>query len=187
MIDLVHKNFAAIKEVFTGAVAAGGAMPDINQLYFLEFCREAHIPDQAVTPSVLDVYFTATNFEVVEAEGNDDRALCRFEFVEILARIARGKYLDTGKCATYAAGVAKLLEEHILPMRDKLEPWQPFREQHLWNTPVNDLLLVNLPLLKKVFAKMQRITPYMRRGPDQNSVAAAKMLHYANLAEAITT
>ena len=100
-IKVITDRFSEIKEIFIGAVADSGSVPDISQLYFLEFCQVSGITDSVVNSSILDVYFTATNFEVVEQEGNDDRALCRYEFIEILLRIVRGKYLDTKKCDTY--------------------------------------------------------------------------------------
>ena len=53
----------------------------------------------------MDIYFTATNFEEDDQEGNDDRALIRFEFLEILIRIVRGKYVETKKEKTIAAGL----------------------------------------------------------------------------------
>ena len=61
--------------------------------------------DSHLTASVVDIYFTATNFEEDDQEGNDDRALIRFEFLEILIRIVRGKYVETKKEKTIAAGL----------------------------------------------------------------------------------
>jgi len=45
----------------------------------------------------IDMYFIATNVELEDQEGNDDLSLCRFEFFEILVRIARGKFLEVKK------------------------------------------------------------------------------------------
>jgi hypothetical protein len=36
----------------------------------------------------IDRIFIATNLEEEEQEGNDDRSLCRFEFFEIIVRMA---------------------------------------------------------------------------------------------------
>lgn len=40
----------------------------------------------------IDRIFIATNFEEVEQENNEDRSLCRYEFYEIIVRMAREKY-----------------------------------------------------------------------------------------------
>ena len=76
----------------------GAEPPDIKQLAFIDYCQnKANLCDEKITPSILDIYFASTNFEETEQEGNDDRALIRFEFLEILVRIVRGKYIETKK------------------------------------------------------------------------------------------
>lgn len=45
--------------------------------------------------SMIDTAFVVTNFEEVDLEDNPDRFLCRYEFYEILVRIARDKYVDS--------------------------------------------------------------------------------------------
>lgn len=62
-----------------------------------------------MTPRVLDIAFTASNYEEEEQDGNDDRALVRFEFFEILIRMVRTKYYDTKKTATIAEGLDRII------------------------------------------------------------------------------
>ena len=50
---------------------------------------------------------------------------------------------------------------------------------------VNDVLEVNLELLKRVFAKMKKYIPAMKRGPEVNQRKVAKMLNFSNLLEVI--
>ena len=64
----------------------------------------------------MNLAFAATNFEEEEQEYNDDRNLIRFEFFEMLVRIARTKFFDTGQTETLAAGLEKIIQKHILPM-----------------------------------------------------------------------
>lgn len=45
---------------------------------------------------------------------NPSAALQRFEFLEIIVRIAGMKYVNTHRCKTYAEATKKLIEEHIL-------------------------------------------------------------------------
>ena len=56
-------------------------------------------------------------------DTNDDNALCRFEFIEMIVRIAKGKYMDYGKEESLSFAVEKLIQSHILPMESKLVPW----------------------------------------------------------------
>lgn len=59
----------------------------------------------------IDRIFIATNFEEEEQEGNDDRSLCRFEFFEIIVRMARQKYCDNLGVPSMKTAVEELLKE----------------------------------------------------------------------------
>jgi hypothetical protein len=56
----------------------------------------------AMTPvSVIDRAFIATNVEFeTQFVENPDRALCRYEFYEVLIRIAAQKYIESAKILT---------------------------------------------------------------------------------------
>ena len=119
IIEVTRKHFPLLKSLFLQLVAKGGDPPDITQLDFLDFCSQSGMIDGKLTSSTIDVYFTATNFEEEDQDGNDDRALIRFEFLEILVRIVRGKYIETQKETSLAEGLERLIREHIVPMHDK--------------------------------------------------------------------
>ena len=57
--------------------------------------------------SQIDTVFISTNFEEVEMEDNPDRLLCRYEFYEILVRIAHDKYIKVYGMKEYAKGSCK--------------------------------------------------------------------------------
>jgi hypothetical protein len=59
----------------------------------------------------IDRIFIATNFEEEEQEGNDDRSLCRFEFFEIIVRMARQKYCENLGVPSMKTAVEELLKE----------------------------------------------------------------------------
>jgi hypothetical protein len=48
--------------------------------------------------STIDTAFVVTNFEEVDLEDNPDRFLCRYEFYEIIVRIAKDKYVESKRC-----------------------------------------------------------------------------------------
>lgn len=58
------------------------------------FCLEAGISDKTLHTGIIDTYFKATNFEKYDMDQNADSALNRFEFLEILIRLAKGKFID---------------------------------------------------------------------------------------------
>ena len=113
--------------------------------------KHANLCDEKITPSILDIYFASTNFEETDQEGNDDRALIRFEFLEILVRIVRGKYIETKRLKTVAEGLEKLLQEHILPTKDAVYMWSSFRENILWEYHVNELFETNRTLIENLY------------------------------------
>ena len=117
--------------------------PDFGRQEFFVFCKQAGIIDKKISRGVIDTYFKATNFEEVDQDNNDDNALNRFEFLEILLRIARGKYMDYGKETQLAYALMKLLQTYILPMVPKLWPLQSWRNEQLWSTEVNEFVLAN--------------------------------------------
>lgn len=61
-------------------------------------------------------------------DSNDDNSLCRFEFFEILLRLAKGKFMDFGEMTSLYDSTKRLLKEHILPLKSTLAPWQSFRD-----------------------------------------------------------
>lgn len=67
-----------------------------------------------MTSGKIDTYFVAANYEEVEQDGNDDNALCRFEFLEMMVRIAKGKYVDSGYMGDLAVATETLITKHVL-------------------------------------------------------------------------
>jgi hypothetical protein len=72
--------------------------------------------------SVIDRLFIAVNVELVDMVDNADRALCRFEFYEIIVRIAQAKFVDNGHFNSIADATQFLIEKYILRFRfEKME------------------------------------------------------------------
>ena len=70
--------------------------------------------------------------------------LARYKWVELIVRIANGKYVENNKeCATRAEAVEKLLTE-VLLKNYQWEPWQEFRDNFCYTLEVNDVLEANI-------------------------------------------
>lgn len=100
-----------------------------------------------MTVAAVDRLFIVTNFEIVDNSDNPDRALCRYELLEILVRIANLKYRESGVVTTYAEALEKLLITNIFNKYDIPFTWQKFRETEVWTLDVNDILEANLGVL----------------------------------------
>jgi hypothetical protein len=104
--------------------------------------------------SALDTLFVATNFEVNEHhDANSKLELCRYEFYEILVRIAKERYKDQGICSNVSDSLDCLINEYVLRFSEP-GPWQDFRDFTLWTLEVNDLYEANLNNLRKIHNKM---------------------------------
>jgi len=103
-----------------------------------KFCKRAHI----------DTLFKAANFEEkaeskeaeMVAKLNDDNALSRFEFVEIIVRVADAKFLKEKICDSLVEAITVMFEEFIIP---NLAPESTldvsvFREERLYTDDVDD-------------------------------------------------
>ena len=103
--------------------------------------------------SAIDNMFIATNFEEEDNDDNPDRALCRYEFMEIIVRIADYKYKKKFKANSLADAVHMLIKDNIFKNFTPA-PWQSWREQLLWNYDVSDVFEANAENLKKLYKKV---------------------------------
>ena len=103
------------------AVCSGGNTFTVKLNSYLDFLNDCQIPDDTpgASPKNLDTLFIVTNLEEgldkQEAKTNDDKALMRFEWVEIIVRIAMTKYYDSGKVEDLSEAVDHLCKQNIHP------------------------------------------------------------------------
>lgn len=81
------------------------------------------LDDTTLTQGDIDRIFVATNYDGEDHSDNDDSALCRYEFYEILVRMAKEKYVAKGTVPTCAEALTKLLTEFVLPNSPEHMPW----------------------------------------------------------------
>ncbi len=67
----------------------------INREEFHKLCNLWQIKDDNLKVADIDRAFIASNVELEEQKANDDLSLCRFEFFEIIVRMAKMKFFDT--------------------------------------------------------------------------------------------
>lgn len=128
-----------------------GQYPYMGMLDFSSFCDRYKITDKNVSISTIDRIFITTNVEAKDKmEDNPERALCRFEFYEILVRLGSAKFRDTGVCSTFSDSLKKLLNENIFPNANTSSQIE-FREKELWTLEVSDLFEANEEGLRKIF------------------------------------
>ena len=98
-----------------------------------------------------DRIFIATNVELEDQEANDDRSLCRFEFYEIIVRLAKTKFYERGDSPSISHAVERLIVDNILAHQHLKFGSKEWRHNCLWTVEINDLIRANLDKLKKIF------------------------------------
>jgi len=68
-----------------------------------------------VPQSAVDRLFIATNVELSNQAENPDKQLVRFEFIELLIRIAAEKYRRTGRTQTHSEALQLLINDNVIP------------------------------------------------------------------------
>lgn len=148
VVSLLRENFREIKEIFDNT-AASSNYPTIGWLDFTDFSTMCQLLDKKfLNTAAIDRLFIAVNVELEAQDENPNRELCRFEFFEIIVRMALCKYQDLGLSA--AQSLKKMLEEHILRYGTGSNAIA-FRKEKLYQVEVNDVLEVNLFNLQSLF------------------------------------
>ena len=76
-------------------------------------------------------------------------AITRFEFLEILVRAAKARFLIPGFVNTVSDAMENLMDEYIVK-NYKEEEWEVFRKTKLWTLECSDLFEANLEGIKQV-------------------------------------
>lgn len=146
-------NFSDLKKIFT-ILAAKSNYPVVSWTAFVDYCRECDILDETVTTERLFEAFELVNEENQKINNpmvnNPEDELQRYEFIELLFRVAGMKYIETKVCDSYNRAFNLLLNDHIFkhPMKDM---WQEFRDKYLWKQDVCDMLYRNRSYIEKIF------------------------------------
>ena len=92
------------------------------------------------------------------ADANDDRALMRFEFLEIIVRIAAAKYIDTRKSQDLIASTRRLLTEHSFAQQRGgscnalIDDPTQFRKLYVYTESVDKELRKHLALFQQMWS-----------------------------------
>ena len=114
-LQVLKKYYRELKDQFQIQIATPKNYPVIGWLDYVNTCNQWGIVGEGLTGADIDRTFIATNFEEVDLENNDDKSLCRYEFLEIISRLGKIKYFDTGVCPDIPKATEKLIVDFILP------------------------------------------------------------------------
>ena len=121
--EVLLKHTSKIKDMFTYGIGTS-SYPSISWLDFCNMCTSWKIIDKNLTMTTVDRVFIVTNVELEEQEDNPDRDLCRYEFYEIIARLAKEKYHTSKIWDTVAEAIDRFVSEVYSVYKSKMWSWQ---------------------------------------------------------------
>lgn len=110
--NLLWKHYEKIKNIYLTNML-GSDYPVVSWNDFTLFCNKCKIPDKTCNLATIDRIFIATNVSTNGSKGSRDQE--RYEFLEILVRLANNKYKDTGLAPSASEALRKLLEDNVFP------------------------------------------------------------------------
>ena len=108
-----------LKNIFVNLIS-GDNYPHIGWNDFVAFCRDVEILDGTIPTSTVDMYFLQTKVGAPTGVGAGN-TLFRYEFLEIMIRIANAKYKETGRAESYSESLEMMLDSIIDKFKTK--PW----------------------------------------------------------------
>jgi hypothetical protein len=154
VIEYLSENFGRLKNNFINLISTSKSYPDIEWLMFSDQCKKWKLIDNHLTFSEIDNAFISVNYDGEQLDNNDNRALCRYEFLEIVVRLAIVKFFICKKKPTIVEALRELLENHIFANSCEVMPWQEFRDEHLWKIEIDQTLKSNKQGLDQLFRKL---------------------------------
>lgn len=128
---------------------------------WLDFVRQANtygiIEQGTLSAGDIDRAFIATNFEEVDLDANDDKSLCRYEFLELFVRLAKTKFYDKGLEMTIAGSLERLIRDYLLKNHGMSQLWQDHRDRRVWKLEVDDLMKANKDSIDRIFKLIESL------------------------------
>ena len=155
----LRQYYPVLREAFRFWASSSVTDPHSMSLNQFTMFRHACSIQRADREVQLDMVFISSNYEEVSDAANPDHALCRFEFIEAVLRLALIMFPPADSNDGPSVSVQKLFHACILPtVRDVLglrslhDPWSNlFRRKRLYAPAVDRTFRVFLAPLQRLF------------------------------------
>lgn len=117
---LIGRNMQFLKAEHI-CMMSRSTFPATTMNQFTVFSKKAKFLDKRVNQARLDTFFKQVNTdggEEPQGGDNPDNSLVRYEFIELLARIAQEKYQKTGEAETVTEAFSMLIERNLLQIAE---------------------------------------------------------------------
>ena len=123
----------------------------------IKFTTESNIKDSTINSGVLSTYAAAINFHQINTEADSVKICIRYEFLELLVRMARGKYIDFGTMRSLADSTQRLLDRHLLPLEEQCAFYEEWRYKYLYTNEVNEILMANIKAINRLYEQIAAV------------------------------
>ena len=135
-------------------MASQSKFPQVSQIDFAMVAdKKWLIIDKNLNLSALDLASVGAMFNEYTGKFHKEVHLpgyfTRFEFLEVLVRIAKAKFMRDGQFDCVSDALEHLLTDYVIKNYPD-EDWNTFRKERLWNLEVSDTYLANMDLIKKL-------------------------------------
>ena len=151
--EFLRENYKVIKDVYKyySSLTGSSEMFSISMNSYKEFLTRTEMIDgKLLKLSEIDLPFTATNKINVKMPFNPERALVRFQLLEIIVRVALEKYIRTKVLTLAEDAVKKIYNDHLKLLSDEfnIKEW---RELKLWNQECDKAYKTYMPIIKDIY------------------------------------
>lgn len=109
--------------------------------------------DQYYTSSDMGVNWNAVSISKNKGQlYNAANALCRYEFLEVIVRIAYDRYIRNGLCKSVSESLSRMLNEHLLPRLTTFNS-DRWRIETYMNEQVDLTLKAHKPILDSIYKR----------------------------------
>lgn len=139
-----------IINIFTYYSGASSAYPTIGFNDFTSFAKRCKVVLAEDGLTDLDLLVVATAVSHHQWVNSATLDLTRYEFFEIIVRIANFYFKDRGLVKTTCQGIEKVLNEMIYPNAKSMDG-DNFRRYQCYNVKTNEILKKNEAMLFKIY------------------------------------
>jgi len=148
--ELLFEHYVRIINIFT-FYSGSSAYPTISMNDFTSFANTTKILDQEyIGLAALDLILVATAVSHHQYVNSATLDLTRYEFMEMIVRVANFRYKETKLVKTTCEAIEKVLSELIYPHAQAMNG-EKFRKYHCYSVKVNEILKKNEQQLKRVY------------------------------------
>ena len=154
VMGILSSRYPVLKEIYKyySSISPAGDIWSIGQMVFTDICNEANLIDSTFRLADIDFHLKGALFQEVRNPRSPPNSLVRFQFMEILVRVALDKYFKTGICETQSQAVEYLMEKNIVQRLGDVSANKWRIERYLFGS-VEKVLKSQMGLLRAIYGQ----------------------------------